>query len=184
MEEEVRKELIGLLDKALNILKTREKKDVEELQELSEEAIEGVALHKNLDLISVTVLIYSLYKVVPLVRKQDYQDLLEGLQEAGQSLRGSELGRYNSCIRKLFAVVRKSDTKVKVHLHDIMHAARIKKGTALLERGLSIGQAAGLMGLSNWDLQQYAGRTRVLERHHEKIRARCRLKTAFKLFGI
>jgi len=65
-----------------------------------------------------------------------------------------------------------------------MQAARIKKGTALLERGLSIGQAAGLMGLSNWDLQQYAGKTNVLEPDHQAVPAVKRLQLAYKLFGI
>ena len=65
-----------------------------------------------------------------------------------------------------------------------MDAARIKKGAVLLQKGLSLGQAAGLMGLSNWDLQEYAGRTVVLGAHVEKVQARKRLNVAFKLFGV
>jgi len=48
---------------------------------------------------------------------------------------------------------------------------------------LSIGQAAGLMGLSNWDLQQYASKTRALNSHHETIPATKRLAIALKFFG-
>ena len=65
-----------------------------------------------------------------------------------------------------------------------MQAARIKKGTVLLQRGLSIGQAAGLMGLSNWDLQEYASKTPYLAGHHEKVSAKTRLSNALKIFGI
>lgn len=182
MEEEIRKHLLELLDKCIQILKTREKKDIEELQKLSEVAIESVALHKNLDLISLSVLIYCLYKITPTLREPDYRDLLEELQQARQNLAENNLGKYNGNTKMLFTIIRKFDAKVKVHLHDVLHAARIKKGTALLERGLSIGQAAGLMGLSNWDLQHYAGKTKALEQHREKIRAKNRLAAALKLF--
>ena len=66
----------------------------------------------------------------------------------------------------------------------MMHAARIKKSAILLGKGLSVGQAAGLMGLSNWDLQEYAGKTNFFEAHQEKYSAVDRLTTAFKVFAI
>ncbi|MEK6809961.1 MAG: hypothetical protein AABY40_04760, partial [Nanoarchaeota archaeon] len=58
------------------------------------------------------------------------------------------------------------------------------KSAALFEKGLSIGQAAGLMGLSNWDLQAYAGKTTALDQHEESIPATKRVSTALKLFGV
>jgi len=74
--------------------------------------------------------------------------------------------------------------QVKEHLQDVMQAARIKKGTALLEKGLSVGQAAGLMGLSNWDLQQYAAKTTALRFEAETLPAKERMKLAFSMFGV
>ena len=83
----------------------------------------------------------------------------------------------------ILEIAKKCHAGVKEHLQDVMHAARIKKGTTLLQRGLSIGQAAGLMGLSNWDLQSYAAHTTAFEPHTEAILARVRMGTALKLFG-
>ena len=74
--------------------------------------------------------------------------------------------------------------QIKEHFNDVMVAARIKKSASLLSKGLSIGQAAGLMGLSNWDLQQYAGHSTTYEEHKEKLPAVKRLRTALKLFGM
>ena len=65
-----------------------------------------------------------------------------------------------------------------------MQAAKIKKGAILLGKGLSIGQAAGLMGLSNWDLQQYAGKTVTFDDGHEKVSAKKRLINALNIFNI
>ena len=184
MNEEVRTEIINDLAKTAEILEVKEVKDLEELRNLSEQTIEYIAIHKDLELVSVTVLIYSLYKIENCLQKTDRSQIVEALRRAAQSLKGSNFGGYNSAIRCLFELVRNCNAKIKEHLQDVMDAARIKKGTALLHRGLSIGQAAGLMGLSNWDLQAYAGKAHLLRQHTETIPASKRLSLAFKLFDL
>ncbi len=188
MKEEIRTELLFDLQQAIKILDVKEPKDVEELKDLSNHAIEDVALHKDLDIISITVLIYSLYKIIPQINPVDYQRIVQELKIAKQALEKSNFKSYNQSIRRLYHVINKSSTKTKEHLQDVMQAARIKKGTALLEKGLSIGQAAGLMGLSNWDLQQYAAKTTALEMPTKTISASMpatlRLQKAFAIFGV
>ena len=184
MEEAIRKEILYDLGQAITILEKKDKNDVDQLRILSDHGIEDVAVHKNLDLISITVLIYSLYKIITSIPEKDYQSIIKELQNAKSSLEKNQLGRYNSNIKNLFQLVRKSNAKVKVHLQDVMEAAKIKKSAALFEKGLSIGQAAGLMGLSNWDLQGYTGKTTALEQHEEGILAEKRMSLALKIFKV
>lgn len=184
MNINVKKEILYDLAKTIEILEVREAKDLEELKSLSDHAIEDVALHKDLDLISVTVLIYSLYKMCGGLAAVDYNSIVAELRNAQQTLQQGNLSKYNRSIKTLYVLVQRCNVKVQEHLQDVMQAARIKKGTALLEKGLSIGQAAGLMGLSNWDLQQYAAKTVALAQHAESIPAAKRLKTAFSIFKI
>lgn len=184
MKEDIRKEILNDLQGAISILEQREDKDIEELKTLSDHAIEDIAVQKDLELVSVTVLLYSIYKVVSCMQASSYDQLLKELQNATDGLEQRNLGKYNTSIKKLYELVRKCNAKVKEHLNDVMHAARIKKGATLLQRGLSLGQAAGLMGLSNWELQQYAGKSTALDQHTEKIPAAERLKEALQLFGV
>ncbi|MBI2112365.1 hypothetical protein HYT52_02410 [Candidatus Woesearchaeota archaeon] len=184
MEEVVRKEILYDLDRSIAILKTEELQDIEELKELSNHAIDDVAAHKDLDLVTITVLIYSLYKTCKSLGKRDHDAVLRELENAKRYLSQHSFSRYNSSVRNIFTIIRRSDEKVKEHLNDVMHAAKIKKGTVLLERGLSIGQAAGLMGLSNWDLQSYAGRSTALVQHQEIIPVKKRVLAALKIFGV
>ncbi|HLC70606.1 MAG TPA: hypothetical protein VJI32_01275 [Candidatus Nanoarchaeia archaeon] len=184
MKEDIRKELINDLKGAISILETRESKDIEELKTLSDHAIEDIAVQKDLELVSVTVLLYSIYKTVTCIDAKAYDQLLKELQNASMSLEQRNLGKYNAAIKKLYDLIRTCNAQVKEHLNDVMQAARIKKGATLLQRGLSIGQAAGLMGLSNWELQQYAGKTTALDQHTEKIPAQTRMKKALQLFGV
>ncbi len=181
MKEVIKKEILFDLDKAIEIL---EKKDIEELKKLSDHAIDDVALYKNLDLISVTVLIYSIYKIFTTLPKEDHLDILKELKEANKHLQENNFHRYNKSIKTIFNVVKRSNPKIRKHLQDVMHAARIKKSAILLEKGLSIGQAAGLMGLSNWDLQDYAAKRTSFGIKGEKVSVKKRLLTAFKIFGV
>ena len=183
MKEAVKKEVLYDLTQAIHILEVREDKDGEELKRLSNHAIEDVAVTKDLDIISITVLLYSMYKVLTTLNEENYQKLLRHLKGAKKHLEQGNYGGYNRNIKASFKLVKTSNTHLKTHFQDVMQAAKIKKGTALLQKGLSIGQAAGLMGLSNWDLQEYAGKTVTLGQH-ETIRVTRRLQTAFKLFGV
>lgn len=184
MNEAIKKEILGILSKTITILEVREEEDMEELKELSDHAVEGVALHKDLDLISVTVLVYSLYKIAKCIPPKEHQEVLKELKFAKDALGQGNLGKYNKGIKSLYGAVRKCNAKVKEHLQDIMTAAKIKKGAVLLQKGLSLGQAAGLMGLSNWDLQHYAGKTIALEQHREAVPAKKRMAAALKIFGM
>ena len=184
MDVEIKKEILFDLDRSMAILRVREKSDVEQLRVLSDHAIEHVAMYKDLDVISVTVLIYSIYKSFSCIGDKDYVALLKELGKAKSSLQNSQFGQYNRSIKALYEIVRRCSSKTKEHLQDVMHAARIKKGTALLTKGLSIGQAAGLMGLSNWDLQQYAAKTTALESGPVKVSAKSRMLNALKIFEV
>lgn len=184
MDAEIRKEILYDLQKAIEILQVREETDVEELRQLSDHAIEHVALYKDLDIISMTVLVYSIYKTFSCIGNADYADLLANLGKAKRFLETNQFGKYNQSIKKLFEIIRRCSTETREHLQDVMQAARIKKGTALLSKGLSIGQAAGLMGLSNWDLQQYAARTTALGDGKASVPARKRLQWALKMFEV
>ena len=184
MKEEVKQEILNDLIQAQGILERHDPAEFEELKTLSEHAIEDVAAQKDLDLITVTVLLYSLYKMSATLSPPDCQQLCKEMNIAIQSLQKGNLGLYNSRIKILYKLVRESHSQVKEHLQDVLHAARIKKGTALLDRGLSMGQAAGLMGLSNWDLQEYAGKTMSLHQHQEGTNVKKRLQQALYIFQV
>ena len=184
MKDEIKKTILSALHRMINILEKDTAQDFEELKKLSDELIEDVALYKDLDVISITVLIYSIYKIVNSLPTEEKGRIVKGLTAARKHLEQQNMGVYNKDVKSLYSLIKGSNSKIKEHLHDVMHAARIKKSAILLGKGLSVGQAAGLMGLSNWDLQEYAGKTNFFEAHQEKYSAIDRLTTAFKVFAI
>ena len=139
MEEVIRKEILQNLDQTINILEKRETEDIEKLKKLSDQAIEDVALYKDLEIISITVLIYSLYKTVSCLQPDDYQKILSNLKAAKDGLQNLKFRKYNLSVKTIFEIVRGCNAKINEHLQDVMQAARIKKGFVLLQKGLSIG---------------------------------------------
>jgi hypothetical protein len=184
MKGVIKKEILNDLRQILEVFESNNPKVRQVLEKLSNHAVEDVALYKDLDIISITVLIYSLHKTIRCLTTTHKLQLVKALQRAIGALESGNLGKYNANIKQLFFVVKECNADVKNHLQDVMQAAKIKKGTALLQKGLSMGQAAGLMGLSNWDLQEYAAKTTALSEHTESMRASIRLDQAFTLFGI
>lgn len=183
MHKEVKRVLLEAFSAVLSLLKSGTK-DEDPFRIVSEQAIEDVAVYKDIDLIAVTVFLYSLAKIVPRLSDEQYATLLKAVQRAQTTLREGDLTKYNRAVKQLYRQVREYNAHIKEHLQDVLDAAKIKKGTSLLHKGLSMGQAAGLMGLSNWDLQQYAGKTTALDLHDEVIPAPERLEKAFALFGV
>lgn len=182
MRSVIKKEILFDLSRAIEIFDKNLSFD--ELRKLSDHSIEDVALHKDLDMISITVLIYSLFKISNQLTPESKQKILNDLNFSYDALKDGNLGKYNSAVKRLFLDVREFNASIKEHLADVMQAGKIKKGQALLERGLSLGQAAGLMGLSNWDLQAYASKTVALSEHTESYPAKKRMVYAMEIFGI
>ncbi|MBI2668993.1 hypothetical protein HYX14_04065 [Candidatus Woesearchaeota archaeon] len=184
MIDVIKKDILADLKQAIDILEVKEEADVLQLQKLSEHAIEDVAVYKDTDAVATGVMFYSLFKIIPKMNDEEYRDLVDELQKAYANLQKNNFSRYNASMKTIFNIIQKCHAQVREHLQDVMQAARIKNAHALVQRGLSIGQAAGLMGLSNWDLQQYAGRTTALEQHDEAIPAKERLRWALRMFHL
>jgi len=127
MKEVIRKELLKDLDNIINILQSPNRQEYQKLKDLSNHAIEDVALYKDLDTISITVLIYSLFKIVSTMNEEDYKELLSKIKLARKALKDHKYRIYNQNIRKSFTIIKKSTPKVKQHLQSVLQAARIKK---------------------------------------------------------
>lgn len=183
MKRIVKQSLLKDIDLAISILETSEQSDLEKLKELSDHTIKDVALYKNMDAISLAVLVYSVYKVLPCITDENLKNILAELKSAKKYLNESKFGRYNSSLETLFKIVKTCSSKLSVHLQDVLHAAKIKKGTTLLEHGLSASRTADLMGISKWELLDYTGQTNVMEVSEEIVSAKKRVSLALDIFA-
>ena len=121
MKPEIHTEILYDLREAIKILDVREPKDLEELKTLSNHAIEDVALYKDLDVISITVLIYSIYKIIQQINAVDYQRIVQELKVAKQALEKSNLKSYNQSILPLYNIFHQSYLFAKTFYEPVVH---------------------------------------------------------------
>ncbi len=80
-----------------------------------------------------------------------------------------------------FDFINKIDTKLKLYIEEVISKAKVKKGSKLHEHGLSIARTAEVLGISQWELMNYVGKTTIST--VDGVDVKTRLNFARKLFG-
>ena len=52
---------------------------------------------------------------------------------------------------------------IRPFISQVMEDARIKKGAKLVDHGISVAQASDVLGVSQWELQNYLGKSGINE---------------------
>ncbi|MEM4239847.1 MAG: hypothetical protein QXM31_02275 [Candidatus Woesearchaeota archaeon] len=180
MRDIVRKDILDVLDDALKSLQAE---DHHALLDLSNHVIHDASIFQDDDSVSFAVIIYAISKIVHrcIEEKVPMPKFDSQLGEAKDAL---ELGKedvYRTVIRRIFEEVRKLDEKVGLYVTEVINQARIKKAGKMTEHGISLARTAEILGISQWELQDYFGKTQIPE-HELGVPARHRLNTARRWF--
>jgi hypothetical protein len=181
MEELVKKDILVILKKALHYIK---KHDILLLTELSNHTIHDASIFQDKDSVSIAVIVYALSKIMEREGGRLDKKVIGSIKQAYDSLSNNNTEAYKSSIRKLFEEISKIDTKLKLYIEEVINQAEIKKGSKLYEHGISLARAAEVLGISQWELMNYVGKTKIIERTPKETDIRRRIETARKLFNI
>ncbi|MEA3430680.1 MAG: hypothetical protein U9R08_05385 [Nanoarchaeota archaeon] len=185
MQSTIKEDILLILEETLEILEIREDKDILELSEVSNHVIHNASIFQDEDSISIAVLVYSIYKVIerPVSLSDDYYIKIRNLlRESHDYLSQDNIQNYRKAIVRLFRLIGAIDKKFKLYIEEVVTKARIKKGGKLFEHGLSVGRAAELMGITQWELMQYIGRTHMFEKEKFVDDVKGRLNFTRRLF--
>lgn len=139
------------------------------LKELSDQTLHS-ATTGDADNIAVAVIVYSLGKILS---RSDYRTLKgwDGfvkvvISSIKCSINDIKQGNDEK-FRKDFAFIRKAINKIsgklKVYIEDVFKKAEISKASRIYEHGISAGKTAKMLGITLYDLQNYAGQTGISE---------------------
>ena len=152
-----------------------------DLKRLSNRLMEDVSLFHHRDAISVSVLVYSLYKIFSRDAHLDRTKLAQFVKVSITNL--DDEVAFRSSIRKTFDHIKKYDKNLDINIVHLIRHAQIKRGLKVYEHGLSIGQASEIIGVSKWEIMDYLGpRSIVDEDAGSRIDVRTRLEYARELF--
>ena len=183
MDETVKADIIDVLTTALNILKIREEKDVFELKKLSNRTIHDASIFQDEYSVSVAVSIYAISKIIERGGYVD-KEVINILSSAKKFLLEDNTTWYRIAMKKLFEKISQLDIKLQLYIGEVINQAQIKKGSKLYEHGISLARAAEILGVSQWQLMDYLGKTQIPDETYERFGIRNRLKTARSIFGL
>ena len=164
MNEIIKEDLISILSNAIEILK---KGDILGLKELSNHTIHNASIFQDEDSVSIAVIIYSLSKILER-GKPDTNKVITLMQESIKNLEKGNVESYKAIVKELFRFVSQVDTKLKLYIEEVVRQAEIKKGSKIYDHGVSLGQAASILGISQWELMNYVGKTRIADVEYER----------------
>ena len=184
MRDIIKRDILAVLNDLVEILKVKEESDIAKIKELSNHVIHNASVFQDEDSVSVAILIYALSKVIE--RKQrdvDYEKLFGMLNSCILNLNNNDDDTFRKSIKTIFNFIRIMDEKLKLYIHEVINQAQIKKGCKLCEHGISIARASEVLGISQWELMHYIGKTTLIDQFSEPVNVAKRLKIARGLFS-
>jgi len=189
MIPEARKDVLSALREAIAAIK---EKRVADLHAISDHILHVMVIYQDPDIIDVAIAIYALDKILQTEKYRGHPKMkpfmktsLHLLQKAKSELETEDYEGYSTTAKDILGNIEGFSKKIRFYVEDILHFARIKKGTKLYEHGLSLGQAAETMGVTKWEIMPVAGETVVHERYVEPIaKDEERLQLLRKRFGV
>ena len=178
MDEKVKTDILLVLNESSKMI---EKSDVSGLKELSNHTIHNASIFQDEDSVTVAVIIYTLAKIFERENKSD-RSIVPLINEIKKNLFDNNYEVYKNNLKRLYDLIKNRDTKNKFYIQEVMEKAGVKKSSIIYEHGVSLGQAANILGISQWELMEYIGKTNIPETF-EPLNLKKRLATTRKLFG-
>lgn len=164
MNKIIKNDLINILSDAIEIIK---KNEIPKLKELSNHTIHNASIFQDEDSIAVAVIIYAISKIME--RGNPKPDkTINLMSQAIKHLEKDDLMSYKAIIKELFEFISHIDSKLKMYIDEVITQAEIKKGNKIYDHGVSLGQAASILGISQWELMNYVGKTRVSDSAYDR----------------
>lgn len=173
----IRGDLMSVLQKAAKYI---QRVQYAELKELSNHTIHNASIFQDEDSTSLAVVVYALSKLAERLRHID-PSFLGIIRDAEHDLETDDLEGYRTRIKAIFRKISQLDNKLTIYIDEVVEMGKIRKGSKLYDHGISLAQASQILGISQWELASYVGRTKTLE-HSTPFLTKSRIDYARELF--
>jgi len=184
MDIGIKKDIVSVLTKALSLIK---KEDFMALKDLSNHVIHNASIYQDKDSIQVAVIVYALAKILEREKSKGKQisgNINAEIEKAINRLIENNEEKYRYEIGHVFKQIYENDEKLYMYIQNIIEKANIAKGTKVYEHGISIGRVSEILGISQWDLMSFVGKTRIADEEGLTPDISKRLSFAKKLFKV
>ncbi|UCD20914.1 MAG: hypothetical protein JSW08_04060 [archaeon] len=178
---------LRVLKKTIKTLKAR---DMTMLRTLSNQTIHTASVYQDPDAIALAVTIYALSKIVERENYRHYPDwkpfiksCLSYLDKTITYLEKGDMKRFRNNLMGIRGEIENISSKLKEYIKEVFRKAAISKASRIYEHGISRAETAKLLGITQWELAEYVGRTGIADIRLSVTRTvRDRIKLAQSLF--
>lgn len=158
MNDRIKEDILDVLKKAIILLDTEEHPG-QGLTEVSDHVIHDATLYQDEDSISTAIFIYALSKTIGKCCEKGipFKQFADPLRKMQDHLNKNNYKLFRDELKQAIREIKKTDEKLNVYVQEVFERAKIKKGSKMHEHGVSIARTAEILGISQWELQQYVG---------------------------
>jgi len=165
--------------------------DAAKLRELSNQTIHSASIYQDPGSLTLAVIIYALSK---LIERNDEKKIktwpsfikkLNSYFDLGISaLNQDKYDKYESYLQSIRKSLSGVSPNLKSYVQEVLRKASISKASKIYEHGISMGQTANLLGITQWELSEYAGQKPVPDAEFNiSIDVKKRAKMALEFFS-
>ncbi|MBT3408726.1 hypothetical protein HOC99_04645 [Candidatus Woesearchaeota archaeon] len=166
--------------------------NTEKLLILSNEMIHDSSIYQKNIILKFSTLIYCIAKMIKEQKNKKSNNLetifckyYNNLKLMYTYLKKNNINKFENKIVEIFNLILKNNNKFNIYIQDIINSTTIKKGSKLVDHGISIETVSKMTGLNQWELYNYLGKTNFEIVLDEKIqKTQKRLDHAKKIFNI
>jgi len=164
--------------------------DSAKLRQLSNQTNNTAARTHDPDNIAVAVIVYALSKVIEREHYQKYpgwekfyKNVLVYFDKAIYSMKKKDEAGTRQALESIRKEIGNLSGSLKKYIQDVFRKAQINKASKIYEHGISMEKTAKLLGITLWELANYAGQSPGLESPKKGIDVKERIKLAMEILG-
>ena len=156
----------------LNVLKgvssALKNKNYLKIKTLSNQLVHQASINQDPSIISLAVIIYALSKIIERENYKEYRNwpvfyknYILSLNNLIEYLEKEDIDRFHNEIHSIRKSIAKLSGNLKIYISEVFRRAEVNKASRIYEHGISMQKTAKILGISLWELSEYAGKTRI-----------------------
>jgi len=160
------------------------------LKDLSNQTIHCATCDQESGSLAIAIITYALSKIIEREDKKRIKNWPLFVQRfnsfidlAIKSAQDNNPKAFNENIIRARKTIVNASPKIKGYLEDTLKKATINKASKLYEHGISLGQTAQLLGLTQWEISEYTSQGKEQEYVASPLSAKQRVKMALEFLS-
>jgi len=168
--------LKDLISRMKSIKEAFSKKELVKLRNESNGLIELAALHSDKVLAEMSLIAYSLHKILSkphiidsLKWKSVKAKIIDSLDESIECLKRKDFDSFKTELSELSKKVSAVDKEYGNFIQNVFEKAKVKQASRAYALGMSLSQSADLTGASKRELLSYIGATKIHDAEEKRL---------------